>query len=65
MTLPLNAQREMWAYSDFFDKYRDSVASDISGAVNDAYLNFNGAEEGTKSYGMVVDLAVAYYKKAQ
>lgn len=64
MTLPLNAKREMWAYSEFFDKYRESVASDISGAVNDAYLNINGAEEGTKSYGMVVDLAVAYYKKA-
>lgn len=63
-TLAQNAKREMWAYSDFFDKYRDSVASDISGAVNDAYLNLNGAEEGTKSYGMVVDLAVAYYKKA-
>lgn len=52
---------EMNAYSDFFDKYRDSVASEISGVVNDTYLTIQGTA-GTASYGMVVDLAVAYYK---
>ncbi len=52
---------EMAAYSQFFDKYRDSVASDISGAVNDTYLTIQGTA-GTASYGMVVDLAVAYYR---
>ena len=51
---------ELRAYSDFFDKYRDSVASDISGVVNDTYLTIQGTP-GTASYGMVVDLAVAYY----
>ena len=63
-TLPNDVKRELIAYSKFFNKYRDSVASDISGAVNDIYLNSNGVEAGSKSYGMVVDLAVAYYKKA-
>lgn len=48
-------------YSKFFDKYRDSTASEVSGAVNDTYLQSQGTE-GTKSYGMVVDLAVAYHK---
>lgn len=48
-------------YSNFFDKYRDSTASSVSGAVNDTYLQSQGTE-GTKSYGMVVDLAVAYHK---
>lgn len=62
--LPVEARREMKAYNDFFDKYKDSVASDLSGAVNDTFLTINGTE-GAKSYGMVVDLAVAYYKKAQ
>lgn len=62
--LPLCVRREMKAYSEFFDKYRDSVASDVSGAVNDTFLTINGTE-GTKSYGMVVDLAVAYYKIAK
>ncbi len=60
-SLPIDAIGEMSAYSQFFDKYRDNVASDISGAVNNTFLTINGTE-GTKSYGMVVDLAVAYYK---
>ncbi len=60
--LPREARSELAAYSKFFDKYRDSAASNISGAVNDTFLTINGTE-GTKSYGMVVDLAVAYYKK--
>ena len=56
-------QGEMIAYSAFFEKYRDSVVSDVSDAVNDTYLNMQGQSAGTASYGMVVDLAVAYYKK--
>ena len=50
---------EMRAYSTFFDKYRDNVVADVSEAVNNSYLVIQGTE-GTKSYGMVVDLAVAY-----
>lgn len=53
---------EHTAYSDFFDKYRDSVASDVADTVNDTYLNIQGQTSGTKSYGLVVDLAVAYFK---
>ena len=60
--LPLEVYEEMSAYSEFFDKYRDSVASDVSGAINDTFLTIQGTE-GIKSYGMVVDLAVAYYNK--
>ena len=60
--LSLQSRYEMMAYADFFDKYRDSVASEISGAVNDTYLTIQGTE-GTRSSGMVVDLAVAYYGK--
>ena len=54
---------EMRAYSEFYEKYRDNVASDVSEAVNNTFLVIQGTE-GTKSYGMVVDLAVAYYKQA-
>jgi hypothetical protein len=61
-TLEFEAREEMSAYSKFFEKYRVSVASQISGAINDTYLTLQGTA-GTKSYGMVVDLAVAYYKK--
>ncbi len=52
---------EMAAYSVFFSKYEGSAASTVSGAVNDAFLTIQGAG-GTASYGMVVDLAVGYYK---
>ncbi len=54
-------QGEMTAYSEFYDKYRDSTASNVSETVNDTFLKFHGTE-GTASYGMVVDLAVAYFK---
>lgn len=59
-------QREIYnefvSYSAFFDKYRDSTASDIAGGVNDVFLQSQGQQAGTRSYGLVVDLAVAYYK---
>ena len=53
---------ELRAYSAFFDEFRDSVAADVSNAVNDTYLKLNGNSDGTASYGLVVDLAVAYHK---
>ncbi|MBE6713733.1 MAG: DUF3810 domain-containing protein [Ruminococcaceae bacterium] len=49
------------AYSEFFDKYRDSSAADISDSLNDAYLESQGTA-GVESYGMVVELAVSYYQ---
>lgn len=54
------ARGELDAYSDFFDEYRQSTVSDVSDTLNNAYLESQGTA-GTKSYGMVVDLAVAYY----
>ena len=53
---------EMIAYNDFYEPYRDNIVGDISGAVNDAYLQANGTE-GTVSYGLVAELAVAYFNK--
>ncbi len=50
------------SYSDFFDKYRDSTASEITGNINNSYLQANGQEDGVKSYGMIVDLTCAYLK---
>ena len=60
-TLPAEVRGEMSAYSIFFSKYQNSTAGSVSGAVNDTFLKFQGTE-GTASYGMVVDLTVAYYK---
>lgn len=61
-TVDKNVKLERIAYSNFFEKYRENVIEKVSDAVNDTFLTVNGTE-GTKSYGMVVDLAVAYYKK--
>ncbi len=56
-----NARREMSAYAQFFKKYQHSVVGEVSNKVNNTYLQIQGTV-GTKSYGMVVDLTVAYYK---
>ena len=53
---------ELVAYSAFFDQYRDSAAANVSNAVNDTYLKLHGNSAGTGSYGLVVELAVAYYQ---
>ena len=60
-SIPSKVSNELIAYSNFYEKYRDSAASEVSESVNDTFLKLHGTE-GTKSYGMVVDLAVAYYK---
>lgn len=56
-----NVINEQSAYSAFFKKYSQSITSQVSGTVNDIYLQAQGTE-GRKSYGMVVDLTVAYLK---
>ena len=61
-SLDIKVRYELKAYSEFFDKYRHSTAGKISESINNGYLQSVGTE-GTKSYGMVVDLAVAYLKK--
>ena len=59
--IPSQVNNELVAYSEFYEKYRNSVASEVSESVNDTFLKLHGTE-GVQSYGMVVDLAVAYYK---
>ncbi len=53
---------EMMAYNEFYEPYRDNIIGDISGAVNDAYLQANGTQ-GSVSYGLVAELAVAFFHK--
>ena len=52
--------QELRAYSEFYKKYQHSTAGAVSNAVNNSYLQSQGSV-GVKSYGMVVDLAVAYF----
>ena len=53
---------ELRAFSAFFDAYRDAPIANVSDAVNDTYLKAHGNEAGSASYGLVVELAVAYFK---
>jgi hypothetical protein len=59
--LDYRIRAEQVAYNQFFKQYAYSVSSKVSGAVNDTYLKSQGTE-GRVSYGMVVDLTVAYLK---
>ncbi len=61
-SLDSRVRGELLSYNRFFEKYRVSAVASISSAVNDTYLRAQGQSEGEKSYGMVVDLAVAYIK---
>jgi len=59
---PQKLAAENKAYSDFFDKYRENVANTVVNTVNNSFLVSQGQPQGTKSYGLVVDLTVSYYK---
>lgn len=54
---------EFSAYSAFYEKYRDNMAANVSGAVNNGYLQSQGVTAGSRSYGLVVDLTVAYWHR--
>ncbi len=56
--------RDMAAYSAFFEPYRDSAASKVADAGNNAYLKSLGQKEGVISYSRVVRLTCAWFEKA-
>lgn len=59
--LPEEVNGEFSSYSRFFRKYSESTASKVTGEVNNVFLSSQGEKAGSASYGLVVDLAVAYY----
>lgn len=60
--VPDEIKAEYAAYSAFFKKYSESKAAEATDKINDAYIENHGQPAGLRSYGLVVDLAVAYYK---
>lgn len=54
---------EILAFNEFFKPYQNSTAATVTGTINNAYQQIQGVEEGIASYGLVVDLTVAYHKK--
>ena len=60
--LCMEAKYDIESYRMFFMQFKDSKAAGVADKLNDAFLKGNGQEEGTRSYGLVVDLVVAYFK---
>ena len=58
LTIDLNS------YADYWDSFKSPIGS-FSQTINDAYLKVNSQSDGVKSYGRVVDLLIADYKKNQ
>ncbi len=52
--------RDLSAYNAYWDKYEGKVEESID-KLNDNYLKHNQQSDGVKSYGMMVDLLLAYY----
>ncbi len=59
-SIPESVRAEQRAYSEFYKKYADNIVGDISGTVNNTYLQSQGTP-GSVSYSLVVNLAVRYF----
>ena len=57
---PVKAEEE--AYAVFYQQYAENALADVNDFVNDTYLKSQGEKEGNRSYDLVVDLAVAFFK---
>lgn len=54
--------RDIQAEDDYWEQYRDTVVSQVSGEIYNGYLQSNNQESGLKSYGEMIDLLLAYYR---
>lgn len=58
------AERDYAYHRDYWAQYEGPV-SEISDKVNDAYLKANAQEEGSRSYGRMVDLLIGEYRQME
>lgn len=47
-------------YSEYWSQF-EGKAAEVSQKTNNAYLSVNGQSDGTRSYGRMVDLLLAWY----
>lgn len=52
--------RDIADYNKYWDTYEGPIEEAVDN-MNDTYLKFNKQEDGVNSYGMMVDLLLAYY----
>jgi hypothetical protein len=53
------------ANTAYWQKYEDTAVSTFSNKVNDTYLKVNAQSDGVQSYGRMLDLLLAKYRKEQ
>ena len=53
------AVKDLLDHNAYWDTYRGTI-SEVSDKMNDMYLKANAQETGTKSYGRMVDLLLAW-----
>jgi hypothetical protein len=57
--------KDIRANSEYWIKYEDTVVSTVSNKINDTYLKANAQTDGVQSYGRMLDLLLAKYRKEQ
>lgn len=62
--LPESVKADLNYNNAYWRQFRDTVVQTVSQKVYDTSLKAYGDERGIQSYGMVVDLLVAYYREA-
>ena len=55
--------RDLAANSKYWAQFEDTVISNTAEKLNDTYLKANHQEDGVQSYGRMVDLLLAQYRK--
>lgn len=55
--------KDLRADAAYWVKYEDTVVSTVSNKINDTYLKANNQTDGVKSYGRMLDLLLAKYRK--
>lgn len=49
--------------NEYWQQYEDTVVSTVSNKINDTYLKANNQTDGVQSYGRMLDLLLAQYRK--
>lgn len=55
--------RDLAANNEYWAQFHDTVISNTADKLNDSYLKANNQEDGVQSYGRMVDLLLAEYRK--
>ncbi len=54
--------RDIKAVNEYWEPYRNTVVSQVTGEIYEGYLQSNDQQSGLKSYGEMIDLLLAYYR---